>query len=168
MKVRLFATPWTVACQAPLSMGCSSQEYQSGLPLPPPGDLLNPGIEPRSPALQAGSLPSEPLVSSGYLFLVRNKSWDVEWLKQPYSFVHDCVGVECRKCPAGWVSLGICLLIVVGCLLGPTRGHTLMPASPCSLPSRYSAWLRTGAPAWGPSGKWSQCCWTSYVAADFP
>ena len=40
--------PWTVACQAPLAMGFSRQEYQSGLPCPPPGDLLDPGIEPTS------------------------------------------------------------------------------------------------------------------------
>ena len=49
------ATPWTVACQAPVSMGFSRQEYWSGLPFPSPGDLPNPGIEPRSPALQADS-----------------------------------------------------------------------------------------------------------------
>ena len=47
------ATPWTVACQAPLSMGFSRQDYWSGLPFPSPGDLPNPGIEPRSPVLQA-------------------------------------------------------------------------------------------------------------------
>ena len=41
-------TPWTVAHQAPLSMGCSRQEYWSGVPCPPPGDLPNPGIEPLS------------------------------------------------------------------------------------------------------------------------
>ena len=49
------ATPWTVARQAPLSMGFSRQEYWSGLPLPSPGDLPDPGIEPVSPALQAES-----------------------------------------------------------------------------------------------------------------
>ena len=47
---------WIVACQAPLSLGFSRQEYWSGLPFPSPGDLPNPGIEPRSPALQADSL----------------------------------------------------------------------------------------------------------------
>ena len=52
-------TPWTVAHQAPLSRGFSRQEYWSRLPCPPPGDLSNPGIEPRSPALQADFLPSE-------------------------------------------------------------------------------------------------------------
>ena len=55
-----FVTPWTVACQAPLSMGFSSREYWSVLPCPPPGDLPNLGIEPRSPILQADSLPSHP------------------------------------------------------------------------------------------------------------
>ena len=58
--VRLFATPWTVAYQAPPSMGFSSQEYWSGLPFPSPGDLPKLRIEPRSPALQADALPSEP------------------------------------------------------------------------------------------------------------
>ena len=55
-----FATPLTVAHQAPLSMGFSRQEHWSGLPLLSPGDLPNPGINPPSPALQADSLPSEP------------------------------------------------------------------------------------------------------------
>ena len=58
--VRLFATPWTVARQAPLSMGFSRQEDWSGLPFPSPGDLPNPGIKPRSPKLQADALSSEP------------------------------------------------------------------------------------------------------------
>ena len=58
--VQFFVTPWTVACQAPLSMGFSRQEYWSGLPCLPPGDLPNPGIKPESlmsPALQVDSLP---------------------------------------------------------------------------------------------------------------
>ena len=57
-NVQLFVTPWTVACQAPLSMEFSRQEYWSGLPFPPPGDLPDPGIEQESPAapvLQADS-----------------------------------------------------------------------------------------------------------------
>ena len=58
--VQLFATSWTVACQAPLSMEFSRQEYWSGWPFPSPGDLPNPGIKPVSPALQAGALPPEP------------------------------------------------------------------------------------------------------------
>ena len=53
-------TPWAVARQAPLSMEFSRQEYWSGLSFPSPGDLPDPGIKPRSPALLADSLPSEP------------------------------------------------------------------------------------------------------------
>ena len=59
--VRLFATPWTAAYQAPLSMGFSRQEYWSVLPFPSPGYLPDPGIKPRSPILQADALTSEPL-----------------------------------------------------------------------------------------------------------
>ena len=51
-RVQLFAIPWTVAHQAPLSVGFSRQKYWSGLPFPSPGGLPDPGIEPRSPALQ--------------------------------------------------------------------------------------------------------------------
>ena len=59
-RVQLFATPWTVAYQAPPSLGFSRQKYWSGFPFPSPGDLPNPGIKARSPALQADTLPSEP------------------------------------------------------------------------------------------------------------
>ena len=71
--VQLFGTSWTVAPQAPLFMGFSRLEYWSGLPCPPPGDLPDPGIEPRSPALQADSLLSEP--SWGlFMFLERTRT----------------------------------------------------------------------------------------------
>ena len=60
IRVQFLVTPRTVACQAPLSTEFSRQEYWSGLPLPSPGDLPNPGIEPRFPTLQADSLPSGP------------------------------------------------------------------------------------------------------------
>ena len=53
------ATPWTVACQAPLSMGSPRQDYWSGLPFLSPRDFADPGIKPASPALQADSLPDE-------------------------------------------------------------------------------------------------------------
>ena len=59
-RVQLFVTLWTIAYQAPLSMGFSRQDYWSGLPFPSPGDLPNPGIEPGSLALQADALTSEP------------------------------------------------------------------------------------------------------------
>ena len=66
MKVKVkslsrVATSWTVAYQAPWSMGFSRLEYWSGLPFPSPGDLPNPGTEPGSSALQTDALPSEPL-----------------------------------------------------------------------------------------------------------
>ena len=59
-RVGLFATPWTVAYQAPLSMRLSRQEYWSGSPFPSPGYLPDPGIEPGSPALESDTLTSEP------------------------------------------------------------------------------------------------------------
>ena len=55
-RVQLFVTPWTIAYQAPPSMGFPRQECWSGLPFPSPGDLPDPGIEPGSPALKADSL----------------------------------------------------------------------------------------------------------------
>ena len=59
--VQLFVTPWTVAYQAPPSIGFSRQECWSGLPFSSPGDLPDPGIEPGSLTLQADALPSDPL-----------------------------------------------------------------------------------------------------------
>ena len=70
--VQLFVTPWTVAHQAPVSMGFSRQEYQGGLPFPSPEDLPNPGIKPASleaPALQTDSL---PLSHQGSPWLMRH------------------------------------------------------------------------------------------------
>ena len=61
-RVQLCVTPWTVAHQAPQSMGFSRQDYWSELTFPSLGDIPNPGIEPGSPALQADTLPSEPYV----------------------------------------------------------------------------------------------------------
>ena len=58
-RVRLFATPWTVAYKAPPSVRFSRQEYWSGVPFPSPGDLPDPGIEPGSPTFQADTLTSE-------------------------------------------------------------------------------------------------------------
>ena len=66
-------TSWTVAHQAPLSKSFSRQEYWSGLPFPSPGDLPNPGMEPRSLTLQANSLLSEPPGKAHYS--VENRSF---------------------------------------------------------------------------------------------
>ena len=60
LVTQLCVALWTVACEAPLSLEFSRQEYWGGLPFPSPGDLPDPGVETGSPALQADSLPSEP------------------------------------------------------------------------------------------------------------
>ena len=85
--VRLFATPWTVARQAPLSMGFSRQDYWSGLPCPPPGDLPNPGIKPTSfmpPALAGGFFTTSatweaPLVWYPFLDLIDSSFLFLPW-----------------------------------------------------------------------------------------
>ena len=59
-RVRLLATPWTAAYQAPPSMDFSRQEYWSGVPFPPPGDFPDPGMEPMSSALAGGFFITEP------------------------------------------------------------------------------------------------------------
>ena len=90
-------TPWTVACQAPLSMGFSRQEYWSGLSFPSPGDLPDPGIKPRSPASKADSLLTE----------LRGKPY--QWYETYYLFslqlVLCCIWIpwplERKLCPHG-------------------------------------------------------------------
>ena len=82
-RVRLFAILWTIACQAPLPMGFSMQEYWSGLLFPPSGDLPDPGIEPTSlafPALQADSLPLSHLGSPNIII-----TWIYIKLVKPFS-----------------------------------------------------------------------------------
>ena len=86
--VRLFETPWTVACQAPLSLEFFRQEYWSGLPFPPPGDLSNPGTElssPTSNALAGGFFTAEPSGKPYFLAICF-------WLRQV--FVQAC-GLSC-------------------------------------------------------------------------
>ena len=89
-RVWLFATPWTVACQAPLFLGFSRPEYWSGLPCPPPGDLLDPGIETaslRSPALAGG-------------FFTTSATWEAYYGE--YLFIHCLQGARhcSRHCRA--------------------------------------------------------------------
>ena len=100
-RVRLFATPWTY--QAPPSMRFSRQEYWSGLPFPSPRDLPDPGIEPRSPALQADALTSEPpgkpseVTSRVQLFVT---PWTVDNqpppMESPWDFPGKSTGVGCH------------------------------------------------------------------------
>ena len=75
-----FATPWIVACQAPLSMGFSKQEYWNGLPCCPPGELPNPGIEPESlmfPALAGGFLATSATLGSPWKSQTARKLWEL-------------------------------------------------------------------------------------------
>ena len=89
-RVQLFGTPWTVAYQAPPSMGFSRQECWSGLPFPSPRDLPNPGIEPESTALQADALPSEP---PGKL---RKKDFPKErQCQRMFKLPHNCTHLKC-------------------------------------------------------------------------
>ena len=95
--VQLFVILWTVVYQVSLSMGFSRQEYWSGLPFPSPGDLPDPGIKPRSPALQADTLPSEP-PGKPVLFLcapiIRDNIHSVCFMYQAYSILYALV--TCR------------------------------------------------------------------------
>ena len=68
-RVQLLMTPWTVAHQAPPSMGFSKQEYWTGFPFPSPVDLPNPGIESRFPVLQADALLSKPPGKLAYIYI---------------------------------------------------------------------------------------------------
>ena len=102
-------TPWTVACQVPLSMGFSRQEYWSGLPFPSPGDLPDPGIELRSPALQADSLPIELQGKPNML-----KKWDF-----PGGPVATTLCSQCRRAPSSIPGKGTryCRPQLRGCML---------------------------------------------------
>ena len=90
-RVLLFATLWTVARQAPLSMGFSRQEYWSGLPFPSPGDLPNPGIKPGSPALQADALSSEPPGKKG------NKNFPFNLSQEIFLTLNRCLLWWCKQ-----------------------------------------------------------------------
>ena len=88
-RVRLFATPWTVAYQAPPSMGFSRQECWNGLPFPSPGDLPDPGIEPGSPALHetwetwVQSLGREDLLEKAMATNSSILAWKIPWTEEP-------------------------------------------------------------------------------------
>ena len=98
-RVRLFATPWTVAYQALPSMGFPRQEYWSRLPFPAPGDLSNPGIEPGSPALQSAALPSEPPRKRFPAFLVVGGLQDERKLFANHTSGKEPVSGICKEWP---------------------------------------------------------------------
>ena len=105
--VQLFSTPWTAALQVPLSMGFSGQEYSSGLPCPPPGDLPNPRIEPRSPSLQVDSLPTEPpgKPGSGLRPLLTTELHS--GIRHPASFTHFWDQATLQANPTGIYGVGL-------------------------------------------------------------
>ena len=89
-RVQLFVAPWTVAHQAPLSVGFSRQEYQSGLPFPSLGDLHDPGMKPSSPALAGGFFTTEPSGKPHGTFNVFPCLW----------YLHSSLHIICVQC---WV-----------------------------------------------------------------
>ena len=103
-SVQLFATPWTVAHQAPLSMGFSRQEYWSRLPFPSPGDLPDPEIKLRSPTLQADSLPSEPPGKPNYynILYTTYSLYTIIDLSVQFSLVHSLSRVRLFATP--WIA----------------------------------------------------------------
>ena len=96
--VQLFVTLWTRAHQAPQSMGFSRQDYRGGLPFPSPGDLPDPGIEPRFPTLQADALTCEPrgwfTIVAFYNFLKISLHWWFPWWSSGWESIFQCK--ECR------------------------------------------------------------------------
>ena len=99
-RVRLLATPWTAAQQAPPSMGFSRQEYRSGVPLPSPWDLSDPGIEPKSPALAGRFFNTESPRKPQSLVILRSK-----WLRLPGSIQCLCPEfhqVTCENSPSSF------------------------------------------------------------------
>ena len=101
-RARLFATPWIVARQAPSSMRFSMRECWSGLPFPPLEDFPNPGIKPRSPALQANALPSELL---GKLVHTNFSILGCETLGNHFlslSFFFHKIGIRAVSASYGW------------------------------------------------------------------
>ena len=143
--VRLFATPWTIAYKAPLSMGLCKQECWSALPFPSPRNLSNPGIEPGSPALRAEALPSEP---SGKSISFRELS-NIKMIL--FRHLHVWLSTASRDCV--WHSWW-----TFKKLKDWWRSQrTPTPASsPCTVAS-------TPAPAWGPA-LCSLCQWLAYIS----
>ena len=114
------------ARQAPLSMGFSRQEYWSGLPCPPPGDIPNPGIEPRSPTLQVDSLPTEPPGKPSISILI------VYWSSYSFNCLSQTRRVQKKK---AWIELNS-LIFWLHCP-GGASGKKNPPANAGNVYKRY-------------------------------
>ena len=101
--VQLFVTPWTVAYQAPPFMGFSRQGYWSGLPFPSPGDLPDPGFEPRSPALRAGTYTQTWCISKFKNYLI--KKWrNSSFFSNRWSYMESFGEKQNYMCVLYWIS----------------------------------------------------------------
>ena len=133
--VWLFVTSWTVARQAALSVGFSRQEYWSGLPFPPTGDLPDPGIKPRFPALQADSLPCEPAGK-------RKESTKHLYAEAPGS--EECLDlILSSKCGPKWMQ-SLPSWVVTAVMF--VWSENVLKWYPCD----HSAWWRLWIPLYGP------------------
>ena len=144
-RVRPFATPWTVACQAPPPMGFPRQEYWSGSPFPSPRDFPDPEIEPKSPALQADSLPSEPPQAPNltrlYTFTLKlmEMRWKTPCPQLPWSHLRGSVATATSM--PGNTKFEYChpgRKVLVGSVAWDP------PQSQSRLPARSSPWLGRG------------------------
>ena len=152
-RIWLFVTPWTIPCQAPLSMELSRQEYWSGLPFPSPADLPDPGIKPVSPALQAASLLTKPAGKSYvdvqgltliWLWSTRNSQPPLPSRVTPTTpptHSMDHLGGRKLQCSFGerlWVGSK-----APSCVLGQERSKT-----PVDVPFKQKAVTGTQFPSW--------------------
>ena len=148
--VQLFATAWTVAHQAPPSMGFSRQEYWSGLPFPSPGDLSNPGIESWSPTLQADALTSEPPGKPLNVTISKNlrheKNSMLQWKVEHYRVwkLHAQKRLEGNR-PEYYTSLSLVSLIQISEYFNfsmISRCFLTMGKKSCNLSKRYVAFIQ--------------------------
>jgi len=141
--VWLFATPWTVAHQAPPSMEFSRQEYWSGLPFPSPGDLPHPGIKPGSPTLWADALPSEPPgnpIRYGTV-LEKLESWNLERIYLNIWTAWDTLWTIATKGPFSENLFFSCLKSYQK---KKKENHNAFPTTPISFNSRDVTIIRIG------------------------
>ena len=141
----LFATPWTVAHKAPLSVEFPRQEYWSGLPFPSPGDIPDPGIEPESPTLQAWSLPlshlgstyrvQAPALSSGQFCPNYSRTPSYIWLGFSGAYA-------VLRCVSAWGEKGLFFFLIFIYLAEPGLSWSMWDLVPWP-------WIKPGPPELG-------------------